>query len=438
MTTEDLKTHSDLGEVTPAMTDAMGLWRGAAGAQTLGWAQVASLFAAMSANRSLYNLDGGGGPLVLAEHMDVFGTAGGSFDLTMPNGLFDNQIVHLITSGATFGTNTVALKDNIAGTIISALRKKTHHLLRWRAESETWTDEERAYDGPTARSGSGSPVGAVAPDFIGQFYVDTVTNDLYRATGEANTAWTQIGSGGGGGDMFTTVDDANTAITIGAAPSTHRRLTSSSAITLTLSATAAIGTKQSFVKKGSGAITVQVTGSSTYKLPGDTAGQTASFGMTGYGYFECVANSGGSAAAWDFIGDSDHDEAIDNPIVGAGNAISDVELKDIAETSPDVGNKTGAASFNYTAGGWQKCATTGNITSVTVTNPPASGKVGSLTLEIHQGGSHTIAWGAAFRFPGGTDYTLTTGAGAIDIFTLITRDGGTTWYVFEAGKGMVA
>jgi hypothetical protein len=75
-----------------------------------------------------------------------------------------------------------------------------------------------------------------------------------------------------------------------------------------------------------------------------------------------------------------------------------------------------------------------------VSNPPISGRVGSLTLEIHQDGTgnRSIAWGAAFRFPGGAGSALSTAANAIDIFTLTTRDGGTTWYVFEGGKAFTA
>jgi hypothetical protein len=131
------------------------------------------------------------------------------------------------------------------------------------------------------------------------------------------------GGVGGGGDSFTTLDDGSTAITIGAAPNTHRRLTSGSAITLTLSATAAVGVKQSFVKKGAGAITVQVTGSSTYRLPGDTADRTTSFTLAGYCHFECVANAG-SAAKWDVTGDTSHPETMDSELVVQGIVVTHV------------------------------------------------------------------------------------------------------------------
>lgn len=126
--------------------------------------------------------------------------------------------------------------------------------------------------------------------------------------------------------------------------------------------------------------------------------------------------------------------------VAAGAVLSDAELQDISETSPAVGNKSGAASFDYTAGGVQRCSVTGNITSMAITNPPASGKAGMLTIVFQQDatGGRTIAWGSAFRFPGGTDHTLSAAANAIDIFTLVTWDAGTTWYVGEFGKAWAA
>ena len=39
------------------------------------------------------------------------------------------------------------------------------------------------------RTGSGSPVGAVTPDYLGQHYVDTGTSTIYQAYGTANTDW---------------------------------------------------------------------------------------------------------------------------------------------------------------------------------------------------------------------------------------------------------
>ena len=39
------------------------------------------------------------------------------------------------------------------------------------------------------RTGTGSPVGAVTPDYLGQHYVDTAAPLIYQAFGTANTDW---------------------------------------------------------------------------------------------------------------------------------------------------------------------------------------------------------------------------------------------------------
>lgn len=140
-------------------------------------------------------------------------------------------------------------------------------------------------------------------------------------------------------------------------------------------------------------------------------------------------------------GETTESSTLYGALIGSDQVASALELKDIAETVVAKGTlATGAISYDYSAGGYQWGTTGGgNITSVAITNPPATGKSGTLTLEFVQGATpRTIAWGASFRFPGGTDYQLTQSTGAVDIFVLTTRDGGSTWYVAEAGKAFAA
>jgi hypothetical protein len=75
-----------------------------------------------------------------------------------------------------------------------------------------------------------------------------------------------------------------------------------------------------------------------------------------------------------------------------------------------------------------------SITTLAFSNVPASGRVASVTLVInHSVASTTIAWPASVKWSGGTAPTLTTTAGKTDIVSLMTPDGGTTWYGFVAG-----
>ena len=76
-----------------------------------------------------------------------------------------------------------------------------------------------------------------------------------------------------------------------------------------------------------------------------------------------------------------------------------------------------------------------SITTLTLSNVPAAGRVYSMTLFVNQdaGGSKTIAWPPAVRWSGGTAPTLTTTGNKTDVLTLVTHDGGTVWYGFTAG-----
>lgn len=77
------------------------------------------------------------------------------------------------------------------------------------------------------------------------------------------------------------------------------------------------------------------------------------------------------------------------------------------------------ATGNY----FTKTITTGN-NIFTFTNPPASGTVGSFTLELtHTGG--TAEWPAAVKWPGNAPPALT--AGTTHLFMFVTDDGGSRY-----------
>ena len=63
-------------------------------------------------------------------------------------------------------------------------------------------------------------------------------------------------------------------------------------------------------------------------------------------------------------------------------------------------------------------------------NPAASGKVSSFTLEMLGADGATINWPASVEWAGGTEPTWTAGT---DIVSFITRDGGATWRGFPGG-----
>ena len=79
-------------------------------------------------------------------------------------------------------------------------------------------------------------------------------------------------------------------------------------------------------------------------------------------------------------------------------------------------------------------STSGN-TTFTFTGAPSSGQVGTFSLIITAGGTHTLTWPASVDWAGGTAPDAPA-SGEKDIYTFMTVDGGTTWYGFLAGDAM--
>ena len=117
-----------------------------------------------------------------------------------------------------------------------------------------------------------------------------------------------------------------------------------------------------------------------------------------------------------------------NNVAGNGYVLSDFEEKDVAGSVYSLGNISGAVAIDYTNGSYQYGTATGNISSITISNWPATGKQGVLSLEIIQDatGSRTLTLSSAYDTQGGITTTLSTAASAVDIVRFETRDGGTT------------
>ena len=119
--------------------------------------------------------------------------------------------------------------------------------------------------------------------------------------------------------------------------------------------------------------------------------------------------------------------------------------------SPETGNQTVIEAYGEnvnaigsTGGGTQDInLALGNVVTATVdtsantftfSNPPASGKCGSFTIILTNGGSQTVNWPGAVDWAGGAAPTLTTSG--VDVLTFTTVDGGTIWYGFLAGADL--
>ena len=111
----------------------------------------------------------------------------------------------------------------------------------------------------------------------------------------------------------------------------------------------------------------------------------------------------------------------------ADNVLQRPELKDYSETKVAMG----ANSIDLSAGNVHTKTISGS-TTLTFDNPPATGKTGSFTLVLVNGGTNvtfpTVLW------DGGDAPSLS--ASGTDILSFMTMDGGTTWYGFISGLGM--
>ena len=117
----------------------------------------------------------------------------------------------------------------------------------------------------------------------------------------------------------------------------------------------------------------------------------------------------------------------------ADHVVSQPEIKDYSETVVTADSEANY-EVNLANGNILELTLTDNCT-LSFSNPPASGKAGSVTLILHQDGdgSRTVTWPDSVTWASGTAPTLSTTASAIDIIQLFTTDGGTTWRGFLAG-----
>lgn len=122
-------------------------------------------------------------------------------------------------------------------------------------------------------------------------------------------------------------------------------------------------------------------------------------------------------------------------IAAADKVIGRAELKDYAETVNAIGSIGGGTQdIDLELGNVVSATVDTSTTTFTFSNPPDSGKGGSFTLRLTNGGSQTVNWPASVNWAGGTAPTLTTSG--VDVLTFITLDGGTNWDGFLSGADL--
>lgn len=113
-----------------------------------------------------------------------------------------------------------------------------------------------------------------------------------------------------------------------------------------------------------------------------------------------------------------------------GGDVANVELIDYSETKQTVA-AAATTAIDFEDGAVVALTHGTNITTFSITNPPASGAAGAVTIvrvKDNSGTTRTIAWPASVKWMNATAPSLTQTANAVDVINLVTYDGGTTWY----------
>lgn len=101
-----------------------------------------------------------------------------------------------------------------------------------------------------------------------------------------------------------------------------------------------------------------------------------------------------------------------------------------------LGSASGSIDLDLADGETFTLTLTGNGT-FTFSNPVQSGYKATITFIItNSGAGWTRTWPASVDWPGQTEPTATTADAAVDVYTFITTDGGTTWLGFLPGADM--
>jgi hypothetical protein len=122
-------------------------------------------------------------------------------------------------------------------------------------------------------------------------------------------------------------------------------------------------------------------------------------------------------------------------IAMANNTIVNPSFKGYTEFVSNVTVSTTTTTLDLSTANFFNCTMSSN-TTFTFSNAPA-GKMVSFTIIAAQDatGGRTITWPTGTKFSGGASPPQTTTANAIDVWTLLTYNGGSTWINSLAIKG---
>jgi len=136
-----------------------------------------------------------------------------------------------------------------------------------------------------------------------------------------------------------------------------------------------------------------------------------------------ISKMGGTSTISYEVGDWDHN---DNKLIAP-------LIEDYSIRHQTIGSLTGTLAFSLTAGNSAYLALTEDITTVTISDPPASGSLGQIEIEILQDSTaRAITWPGSVLWPNGSAPDLSA-VNSRHLVHLRTRDGGTTYFGTHTG-----
>ncbi len=130
-----------------------------------------------------------------------------------------------------------------------------------------------------------------------------------------------------------------------------------------------------------------------------------------------------------FLDTGIEDETTPNLTAGldcADNEVKSALFRDSAETIEIWGSRTTATAIDCSVANVHTLTIGADLT-ISFTNPPASGRMGVLVLEVTNGDAYTITWPATIEWDTDGSTAPDLQSAGVDILTFITRDAGATW-----------
>ncbi len=117
------------------------------------------------------------------------------------------------------------------------------------------------------------------------------------------------------------------------------------------------------------------------------------------------------------------------------NELIRAKIRDYSESVSSPTISSGTLTLNLETSNIFTVSLNAAITTLTISNPPASGSGGSFTLIFTADGTpRSVTWPAAIKWAGGTPPTITSAIGKADSFAFFSSDGGTSWQGYVGGQ----